>query len=213
MPFISSLPLGHFCVHSRSSPEMGSENYCLICRQSMAGERHERKITKLWKETKTDSLHCSYWQTLFLLGILGLLRNPVICKQTQLLQDRVCAECKEGGVCRQPTKVCHVASMHTKSSFLAPDSPPWQATFLYLMYFMSGSFSEVLSPMFLSSKYKAGVKFTIVIQSIGQCCIEITAYGITAWNFHQEHPSQGLWLFLHTLEKTGSFSTRLGKFL
>lgn len=78
---------------------------------------------------------------------------------------------------------------------------------------MSGSFSEDLTHMFSSSKYKAGIKLCIMIQSIGQCSIGITACGIIACNFHQEHPSQGLWLFLHTLDNTGSFSTRFGKFL
>lgn len=75
------------------------------------------------------------------------------------------------------------------SYFLAPDSPPWEATFLHLMYFMSGSFSEDLSPIFLSNKYEAGIKLCFMFQSIGQCCIEITACGIAACNFHREHSS------------------------
>lgn len=94
------------------------KSLCNLQAKSIAGERHEGKTTRLWKGTKTDFLHCSYWHMLFLLRILTLLRNPVICKQNQLLQARMCAECKEGGVCRQPAKACHVASMHTRSSLL-----------------------------------------------------------------------------------------------
>lgn len=129
----------------------------------------------------------------------------------------MCAECKEGGVCRQPTKACHVASMQTKSSLLLGTRlTTLTGSLSALNVFYVREFFWRLFSIFLSSKYKAGIKLCIMIQSIGQCystVTENTACGITVCNFHQEHPSQGLWLFLHTLEKTGSFSTRFGKFL
>lgn len=140
VPFISPFLWGNFCVRGRSAPETSSGHCWVTCRQkAQVGETHEWKTTRLQKETKTDFLLCSYWHTLFLLRILTLLRNPVICKQKHLLHYG--AECvqnvkRERSVGSLQEFATLFPCTQKVTYFLAWDLPPWQAAFLQFMCFL-----------------------------------------------------------------------------
>lgn len=187
MPFISSFPLGHFCAHSRSTPEMGSENCCVICRQRVKqGKDMKGKLPDCEREPRLTFCIVLIDTCCFCFTFLSCWETLSSANKTSSCRIECVQNVKREVSVGSLQKLATLLPCTQKVPyFLAPDSPPWQATFLHFMYFMSGSFSEDLSSIFLSSKYKAGIKLCFMIQSIGQCFIEITACGIIACNFHR----------------------------